>query len=85
MGQVKNPTHKQQHKTKVNMTESYIWQRQGWPKMYWGNLSMFGFKEQEEPVPGSMTMEIVYSAGKEGDTFINPPSNTQWYVKSIAR
>ena len=45
--------------------------------MYWGNLSMFGFKEQEESVPDSMTMEIVYSAGTAGDTFINPPSNTQ--------
>ena len=70
MGQVTNPTHKQQHKTKVNMTESYIWQRQGWPKMYWGNLSMFGFKGQEESVPNSMTMEIVYSAGTKGDTFM---------------
>ena len=38
--------------------------------MYWGNLSMFGFKEQEESVPGSMAMEIVYSAGTEGDTFM---------------
>lgn len=74
-------------KTNVNMMESYIWQKQGWPKMYWddsqlcgllanvntlrgrlaGRLSMFGFKEQEESVLDSMTMEIVNSAGIEGE------------------
>ena len=38
--------------------------------MYWDNLSMFGFKEQEDSVLDSMTMKIVYSAGTKGDTFM---------------
>ena len=33
-----------------------------------GRLSMFGFKEQEDSWLDSMTMEIVHSAGIEGDT-----------------